>query len=179
MASRIVSQSRPVLARLQKINNGPVSMITRASSLLTHRINDIGNENNNNLVNSVAGVGCSMCSVVITRGVKVRTWVDDRKKLELADIEARVMKVVKGHDKVDKSKVTFDSHFMNDMGMDSLDQLEIVMGIEDEFMFQINDTDADKLFTPRDVVNFIKKKDDEWLEWHPESELPRPKSDVE
>ena len=107
MASRIVSQSRPVLGRLQKIkNNGPVSMITRASCLLAHRINDnnIGNESRNiNLVNSV---GCSMCSVVISRGVKVRTWVDDRKKLEIADIEARVMKVVKGHDKVDKSKVS-------------------------------------------------------------------------
>ena len=61
---------------------------------------------------------------------------------------------------------------MNDMGMDSLDQLEIIMGVEDEFMFQIKDKDSDTLFTPRDIVNFIKKKDDEWLEWHPPSDCP-------
>lgn len=62
---------------------------------------------------------------------------------------------------------------MNDLGLDSLDHIEIIMAIEDEFMFQIKDVDAEKLFRPIDIVNFVKKKDDDWTEPMDDSELPR------
>lgn len=62
---------------------------------------------------------------------------------------------------------------MNDLGLDSLDHIEIIMGVEDEFCFQVKDVDADTLFRPIDIVNFIKHKDDVWVETDDECELPR------
>lgn len=61
---------------------------------------------------------------------------------------------------------------MNDLGLDSLDHIEIIMEIEDEFNFQIKDTEADTLFRPIDIINFIKQRDETWTETDPDSELP-------
>lgn len=62
---------------------------------------------------------------------------------------------------------------MEDLGLDSLDHIEIIMEIEDEFTFRIRDVDAEKMFRPQDLVDFIKQKDEVWTETDEESELPR------
>lgn len=53
-----------------------------------------------------------------------------------------------------------DSHFMNDLGLDSLDHVEIIMAMEDEFGFEIPDTDAEKLLKPADLVRYIADRHD-------------------
>merc|ERR1712087_370846 len=75
-------------------------------------------------------------------------------------IQSRVLQVLKAYDKINIEKLTVDSHFMNDLGLDSLDQVEIVMAMEDEFGFEIPDSDSERLMRPRDIVQYIADKED-------------------
>uniref|UniRef100_A0A4W5Q4Z4 Acyl carrier protein n=1 Tax=Hucho hucho TaxID=62062 RepID=A0A4W5Q4Z4_9TELE len=52
------------------------------------------------------------------------------------------------------------SHFLKDLGLDSLDQVEIIMAMEDEFGFEIPDAEAEKLMSPQDIVQYIADKKD-------------------
>ncbi|XP_010000897.1 PREDICTED: partner and localizer of BRCA2-like [Chaetura pelagica] len=56
--------------------------------------------------------------------------------------------------------LTAESHFMKDLGLDSLDQVEIIMAMEDEFGFEIPDGDAEKLMCPQEIVDYIADKKD-------------------
>ena len=67
----------------------------------------------------------------------------------------RILVVVKNFDKVDPDKVTPTSKFSDDLGLDSLDGVEIVMAIEDEFAVEIPDAEADKIFSVADAVEYI------------------------
>ncbi|XP_017767031.1 PREDICTED: acyl carrier protein, mitochondrial isoform X2 [Eufriesea mexicana] len=75
-------------------------------------------------------------------------------------IEERVLHVVRSFDKVNAEKLTLKSHFMEDLGLDSLDHIEIIMAMEDEFGFEIPDMDAEKLLRPEDIVRYIGDKQD-------------------
>ena len=52
-------------------------------------------------------------------------------------IEGRVLAVCKAFDKISADKLTLDSHFINDLGLDSLDHVEVIMAVEDEFGFEV------------------------------------------
>ncbi|XP_033921468.1 acyl carrier protein, mitochondrial [Melopsittacus undulatus] len=80
--------------------------------------------------------------------------------LTLDDIKERVLYVLKLYDKIDPDKLTVESHFMKDLGLDSLDQVEIIMAMEDEFGFEIPDGDAEKLMCPQEIVDYIADKKD-------------------
>ncbi|XP_057253983.1 acyl carrier protein, mitochondrial [Pezoporus wallicus] len=80
--------------------------------------------------------------------------------LTLDDIKERVLYVLKLYDKIDPEKLTVESHFMKDLGLDSLDQVEIIMAMEDEFGFEIPDGDAEKLMCPQEIVDYIADKKD-------------------
>lgn len=56
---------------------------------------------------------------------------------------------------VDAAKVTADSHFTGDLGLDSLDTVELVMALEDEFAIEIADESAEKIVSVADAVDFI------------------------
>lgn len=51
--------------------------------------------------------------------------------------------------------MSLESHFINDLGLDSLDHVEVIMAIEDEFGFEIPDMDAEKLLRPADIVRWV------------------------
>jgi len=76
-------------------------------------------------------------------------------KLTVDDIQKRVLKVVKGFDKIDPDKVTETSSFQKDLGIDSLDTVELVMAVEEEFVIEIPDADSEKLQGVADVINYI------------------------
>ncbi|KAK6027601.1 putative acyl carrier protein [Ostertagia ostertagi] len=59
------------------------------------------------------------------------------------------------YDKIDPKKLTMDSDFVKDLGLDSLDHVEMIMAMEEEFGFEIPDGDADRLKTPRDIFSSI------------------------
>ena len=80
--------------------------------------------------------------------------------LTLEGIKDRVLYVLKLYDKIDPEKLSVNSHFMKDLGLDSLDQVEIIMAMEDAFGFEIPDVDAEKLMCPQEIVDYIADKKD-------------------
>ena len=73
-------------------------------------------------------------------------------------LEERVKNLVISQLGVDAEKVTTDSSFIDDLGADSLDTVELVMAFEEEFDMEISDDEAQKLRTVGDVVNYLKDK---------------------
>ena len=59
---------------------------------------------------------------------------------------------------VDEDKVTMETHLMKDLEADSLDAVEIIMAIEDEFDIEVPDEDAEKITTVGDAINYISAK---------------------
>lgn len=71
------------------------------------------------------------------------------------EVSSRVLDVVKNFQNVDPAKVTPTSHFINDLGLDSLDTVEMVMAFEDEFAVEIPDAEAEKIHTVEQAVTYI------------------------
>ncbi|KAF6204098.1 hypothetical protein GE061_002438 [Apolygus lucorum] len=80
--------------------------------------------------------------------------------LSLQLIKERVLLVLKLYDKIDPSKLKLESHFINDLGLDSLDHVEVIMAMEDEFGFEIPDGDAERLLRPADIVQYVGDRND-------------------
>ncbi|GER49412.1 acyl carrier protein [Striga asiatica] len=75
--------------------------------------------------------------------------------LDKQEVVDRVLDVIKSYPKVDPSKVTPDVHFQKDLGLDSLDTVEIVMALEEEFKLEIPDKEADKIDSCPLAVEYI------------------------
>ena len=76
----------------------------------------------------------------------------------MSDIAARVKKIVVEHLGVEEEKVTPDASFIDDLGADSLDNVELVMAFEEEFDIEIPDDAAEHIQTVGDAVKFIDEK---------------------
>ena len=76
----------------------------------------------------------------------------------MSDITDRVKKIVVKHLNVDESKVSDDASFIDDLGADSLDTVELVMAFEEEFDIEIPDDAAETIQTFGDAVKFINEK---------------------
>ena len=74
-----------------------------------------------------------------------------------ANIADRVKQIIVEQLGVDAAEVTPAAHFVNDLGADSLDTVELVMALEEEFDTEIPDEQAEKIQTVQDVADFIKK----------------------
>ena len=73
-------------------------------------------------------------------------------------LEERIKNLVVAQLGVDAAKVTNDSSFIDDLGADSLDTVELVMAFEEEFDIEIPDEDAQKIKTVSDVIEYMKDK---------------------
>jgi len=73
----------------------------------------------------------------------------------MADIEAKVKEIIINELGVDAEKVTPEASFVEDLGADSLDTVELVMAFEEEFGMEIPDEEAEKLRTVGDAINYI------------------------
>jgi len=74
----------------------------------------------------------------------------------MSDIAERVQKIVVEHLGVGEEKVTSNAKFIDDLGADSLDTVELVMAFEEEFGCEIPDDAAEKIITVKDAVSFIE-----------------------
>ena len=74
------------------------------------------------------------------------------------DISQKVKKMVAEHLGVDEEKVSDESNFIDDLGADSLDTVELVMAFEEEFGSEISDSEAEKILTVGDAIKFIESK---------------------
>lgn len=73
----------------------------------------------------------------------------------MASIEERVKQIVAEQLGVDEEQVVSDAAFMDDLGADSLDTVELVMALEEEFDVEISDEDAEKIQKVKDAVDYI------------------------
>ena len=74
------------------------------------------------------------------------------------DVTSKVKKIVADHLGIEEVKVNDDSSFIDDLGADSLDTVELVMAFEEEFGSEISDSEAEKILTVGDAVKFIESK---------------------
>lgn len=75
----------------------------------------------------------------------------------MSDIAGRVKKIVIEHLGVEEAKVLPEANFIDDLGADSLDTVELVMAFEEEFGVEIPDEAAEKIQTVQDAVSYIEK----------------------
>jgi len=76
----------------------------------------------------------------------------------MSDVAERVKKIVVEHLGVDDGKVVDNASFIDDLGADSLDTVELVMAFEEEFGIDIPDEDAETLMTVGDAIAYLKKR---------------------
>ena len=74
------------------------------------------------------------------------------------DVSSKVKKMVADHLGVEELKVTEEANFIDDLGADSLDTVELVMAFEEEFGSVISDSEAEKILTVGDAIKFIESK---------------------
>jgi len=74
------------------------------------------------------------------------------------DLEKKVKEIIMDKLGVDENQITPEASFTNDLGADSLDTVELIMGFEEEFGVSIPDEDAEKISTVGDAINYLKDK---------------------
>ncbi|KAK9803206.1 hypothetical protein WJX73_003340 [Symbiochloris irregularis] len=83
------------------------------------------------------------------RGFAGSTYLDKN------EVTERILSVIKKHDKVEQSKVSPSAHFQKDLGLDSLDTVEVVMALEEEFAVTIPDAEADKILSTEEAISYL------------------------
>jgi len=75
-----------------------------------------------------------------------------------AEIEAKIIKIVADQLNVDEGEISPDSSFVDDLGADSLDTVELVMAFEEEFGVEIPDEDAEKIQSVQNAIDYVAAK---------------------
>ena len=75
----------------------------------------------------------------------------------MSEVGEKNKKIIVDHLGVDAAKVTDEASFIDDLGADSLDTVELVMAFEEEFGAEISDSDAEKILTVGDAISFVEK----------------------
>ena len=74
------------------------------------------------------------------------------------NVSQKVKSMVAEHLGIEETKVTEEANFIDDLGADSLDTVELVMAFEEEFGSEISDSEAEKILTVGDAIKFIESK---------------------
>lgn len=74
----------------------------------------------------------------------------------MSDVEKRVKEIIVEQLGVNESEVTPEAKFVDDLGADSLDLVELVMALEEEYNMEISDEDAEKILTVGDAIEYIR-----------------------
>jgi len=83
--------------------------------------------------------------------------IQSEKEASVSEIEAKVKKIIVDQLDVEESSVAPDAKFIEDLGADSLDTVELVMALEEEFGIEIPDEDAEKIVTVKNAVEYIQE----------------------
>jgi acyl carrier protein len=79
-------------------------------------------------------------------------------RISMATVDERVKKIIAEQLGVEEDEVTPEASFVEDLGADSLDTVELVMALEEEFGIEIPDEDAEKILTVGKALDYIKEK---------------------
>ena len=74
----------------------------------------------------------------------------------MSEVGDKIKKIIVDHLGVDAEKVTNEASFIDDLGADSLDTVELVMAFEEEFGAEISDSEAEKILTVGDAIKFVE-----------------------
>ena len=85
-----------------------------------------------------------------------KIWKED--STSMATVDERVKKIIAEQLGVEEDEVTSEASFVEDLGADSLDTVELVMALEEEFGIEIPDEDAEKILTVGKALDYIKEK---------------------
>lgn len=105
----------------------------------------------------IAVIGFLWVVVVVVNDAKKR-MKEKRKKLKEGIMEERIKAIIAEQLGVELRDVTPQVSLSEDLGMDSLDGVELTMSLEEEFNIEVPDEDAEKLLTPGDIVRYIEEK---------------------
>jgi acyl carrier protein len=86
----------------------------------------------------------------------IESIIYNSKSLKMSNVAAKVKKIIVEHLGVDEAKVTEEASFVDDLGADSLDTVELVMAFEEEFGSEISDSEAEKILTVGDAIRFVE-----------------------
>ena len=105
---------------------------------------------------------CEMFRVLAKTAPTVRSvmnvrFLSSQTFLPVEEVTSRMLEVVKNFDAVEANKVTPTAHFQNDLKLDSLNVVELIMAIEDEFALEIADDVAEKIHTVGDAIKFVSE----------------------
>ncbi|KAJ2763177.1 mitochondrial acyl carrier protein [Coemansia nantahalensis] len=87
-------------------------------------------------------------------------WYSAGGELSRDDIQKRIYQVLQDFDKVKQDKISPSADFVKDLGLDSLDTVEVVMAIEEEFSVEIPDEEADNIASVKDAIDYIAARSD-------------------
>jgi acyl carrier protein len=76
----------------------------------------------------------------------------------MASVEERVIEIISDQLGLDKDEIQLEASFIDDLGADSLDIVEMIMTIEDDFDIEISDEDAEKIVSVQDAITYINDK---------------------
>ncbi|KAJ1923197.1 mitochondrial acyl carrier protein [Coemansia sp. RSA 922] len=117
----------------------------------------------------LASLRIASARVLATRPTAVRQtvmpsiamrWYSASGGLGRGDIESRIFQVLQDFDKVNQDKLSPVADFSKDLGLDSLDTVEVVMAIEEEFSVEIPDDEADKITSVKGAIDYIQGRED-------------------
>ena len=92
---------------------------------------------------------------VVRNAVQLRSFAAAQTFLDKSAVTTRMLDVIKNFDAVDASKVNSTAHFTKDLGLDSLNVVELMLAIEEEFCLDIPVDVSEKLHTVDDAINFV------------------------
>ncbi len=76
----------------------------------------------------------------------------------MASVEEKVIEIISDQLGLEKDEIQLEASFIDDLGADSLDIVEMIMTIEDEFDIEISDEDAEKIVSVQDAISYINDK---------------------
>ena len=91
-------------------------------------------------------------------GIQLRLFSEEGSPPTWREVNDKVIEVLSGFDKIAPENVSLEAHFINDLGLDSLDIVEIVMNFEDFFSVEITDNELETIFSGKDAADMIGRK---------------------
>src|SRR5205085_3535309 len=104
--------------------------------------------------------GVQTCALPISSfypAIYTNWFTDEGGAVQMASVEEKVKQIIVEQLGVDEAEVTASASFVDDLGADSLDTVELVMAFEEAFDIEIPDEDAEKIRTVKDAVDYIDK----------------------
>ena len=92
---------------------------------------------------------------MLTAGLSANKDIQEER--EKMDVQEKIIEIISSQLSVPKEKVVPQASFTDDLGADSLDLVELVMAMEEEFGMEIADEDAEKLQTVQDTIDYVKQ----------------------